>query len=30
LPNDRLERMFAYYNEHWQEYYDTDKTFVVK
>jgi adenylate cyclase class IV len=21
LPQDRLERMFAYYNEHWREYY---------
>lgn len=30
LPNDRLERMFAYYNQHWQEYYDTDNTFVVE
>jgi len=23
----RVERMFAYYNEHWQEYYGTKKTF---
>jgi len=29
LANDRLERMFAYYNEHWQEYYGTDKAFTV-
>lgn len=29
LPNDRLERMFAYYNQHWQEYYGTDKVFTV-
>ena len=29
LPNDRLERMFAYYNEHWREYYGTDKTFTI-
>ena len=29
LPQDRLERMFAYYNEHWPEYYGTDKVFVV-
>jgi adenylate cyclase class IV len=29
LSQDRLERMFAYYNEHWEEYYGTDKTFVV-
>ncbi|RJR14422.1 CYTH domain-containing protein [Candidatus Parcubacteria bacterium] len=30
LPQDRLERMFAYYNEHWMEYYGTDKVFVVE
>lgn len=30
LPNDRLERMFAYYNEHWPEYYGTDKVFTVE
>lgn len=30
LPNDRLERMFAYYNKHWQEYYGTDRIFTVK
>lgn len=30
LPQDRLERMFAYYNAHWQEYYGTEKIFVVK
>lgn len=29
LPQDRLERMFAYYNEHWREYYGTDRTFVI-
>ncbi len=29
LPQDRLERMFAYYNAHWQEYYGTDKIFNV-
>ena len=29
LPQDRLERMFAYYNEHWPEYYGTDKTFTI-
>lgn len=29
LPQDRLERMFAHYNEHWQEYYGTDRTFVI-
>lgn len=30
LSQDRLERMFAYYNENWPEYYGTDKTFVVE
>lgn len=30
LPQERLERMFAYYNEHWPEYYGTDKVFVVE
>ncbi len=30
LSQDRLERMFAYYNSHWQEYYGTDKVFVVE
>lgn len=30
LPQDRLERMFAYYNAHWQDYYGTDKVFVVE
>lgn len=29
LPQDRLERMFAYYNAHWQEYYGTEKIFNV-
>ena len=29
LPQDRLERMFAFYNSHWQEYYGTDKIFNV-
>ncbi len=29
LPQDRLERMFAHYNEHWPEYYGTDRTFVI-
>ena len=29
LPQDRLERMFKHYNKNWQEYYGTDKTFVV-
>lgn len=30
LAQDRLERMFAHYNEHWPEYYGTDKIFVVE
>ena len=30
LPQDRLERMFAYYNSHWPEYYGTDKIFVIE
>ena len=30
LSQDRLERMFAFYNEHWPEYYGTDKVFVVE
>lgn len=29
LPADRLTRMFAYYNTHWHEYYQTDKTFTI-
>jgi predicted adenylyl cyclase CyaB len=30
LAQDRLERMFAFYNEHWPEYYGTDKTFTIE
>ena len=30
LALDRLERMFAYYNEHWPEYYGTDKIFNIE
>lgn len=30
LPQDRLERMFAFYNKNWPEYYGTDKTFTVE
>ena len=30
LAQDRLERMFAHYNENWGEYYGTDKIFVIK
>jgi len=27
---DRLERMFEYYNQNWSEYYGTDKVFVLE
>lgn len=30
LAQDRLERMFAHYNRHWQDYYGTDKIFVIE
>lgn len=30
LDQARLERMFKFYNEHWKEYYGTDKVFVVE
>lgn len=30
LAQDRLARMFAYYNAHWPEYYGTEKIFVVE
>ena len=30
LSQDRLERMFSYYNEHWPEYYGTEKVFVIQ
>jgi predicted adenylyl cyclase CyaB len=30
LAQDRLERMFAFYNEHWPEYYGTDKIFTIE
>lgn len=30
LPQDRLERMFAFYNAHWPEYYGTERIFVVE
>lgn len=29
LPQERLERMFAYYNEHWPDYYGTEKIFNI-
>ncbi len=30
LPQERLERMFSFYNAHWPEYYGTEKIFVVE
>lgn len=30
LDQDRLKRMFEYYNEHWQEYYGTDNVFNIE
>lgn len=30
LSQDRLERMFAYYNQNWRDYYGTDKVFVIE
>lgn len=30
LNQDRLARMFAYYNTHWPEYYGTEKIFVIE
>ena len=30
LPQDRLERMFAFYNDNWQDYYGTEKTFNIE
>lgn len=30
LPQDRLARMFDYYNKHWQDYYGTEKTFNIE
>lgn len=30
LSQERLERMFAYYNQHWRDYYGTDKTFIIE
>lgn len=29
LPQERLERMFAHYNENWQKYYGTENTFTL-
>lgn len=30
LQQDRLERMFAYYNANWQTYYGTEQTFTIE
>ena len=30
LPQARLERMFAHYNESWRDYYGTDKIFNIE
>ena len=30
LEQDRLERMFAHYNDNWEDYYGTDKVFVIE
>ncbi|MDO8552768.1 MAG: CYTH domain-containing protein [bacterium] len=30
LPQSRLERMFAFYNANWQEYYGTERIFVIE
>ncbi|MEK7535041.1 MAG: CYTH domain-containing protein [Patescibacteria group bacterium] len=30
LPQDRLARMFDYYNKHWREYYGTEKVFNIR
>jgi len=30
LKQDRLERMFAYYNNNWQDYYGTEKIFNIE
>lgn len=29
LAQDRLERMFAFYNTHWKNYYGTEKVFII-
>jgi adenylate cyclase class IV len=30
LPQERLERMFAFYNTHWPDYYGTEKIFTIE
>ncbi len=30
LPQDRLERMFSFYNNNWRDYYGTDRVFNIE
>ena len=30
LAQERLERMFTFYNAHWPEYYGTDNVFTIE
>jgi hypothetical protein len=30
LSQDRLERMFKFYNENWRDYYGTEKVFNIE
>ena len=30
LSQERLERMFSFYNENWRDYYGTDKVFIIE
>jgi hypothetical protein len=30
LPQDRLARMFDFYNKNWRDYYGTEKTFTIE
>ncbi len=30
LPQDRIERMFSYYNANWRDYYGTEKVFNIQ
>jgi hypothetical protein len=30
LAQERLERMFAHYNQNWPEYYGTTKVFIIE
>lgn len=29
MPQDRLDRMFAHYNQNWPDYYGTEKVFII-